>query len=223
MNLSKYINKDFYRKVSLSYYISWVWGIIGGLLLISCSENLDVRNAIEEIPDGTLLINLAIPDPITVETRANVVNEAAVNTLHIFIYSEDEKAFLQHQEINISSIANHQVSVPLNNSARNRQTSIYAVANLNLNDSEISEFQDLSKLKSHLLDDMNSENHIIDLGNGIPMIGSRKVNTASETIATISLYRVVAKITASVSAENYSLEEYQIYVGHVPPQQRKSR
>lgn len=183
--------------------------LILGLLLLSCSESIDFSDGIRDVPEGYLRISLAVPDPATVKTRG--VEESAVNTLHLFFFNTDEDEFLQHYEVNVSNISNNQVLVPLNTKARNQRTSIYAVANLNLTDAQVSEFQELNVLKKYILEDINSESHVINLENGVPMIGNRMVNTASTVISTISLLRDVAKITTDVNAENYSLEEYQIY------------
>lgn len=175
-------------------------------ILQSCSEDLDVNPGINQIEKGVLQINLAVPDPITVSTRDGV-DESKMNVLHVFIFNEGETALYQHVKIDGSAITGNSVAIPLNSSAKDQQSMIYVVAN----EEGVANFTTVSEIKSFVLNHANPDTHKIDVSAGIPMIGKQKVNTASATIATLNLYRNLAKLTTTVAAEGYELEEYNLY------------
>ena len=169
-------------------------------LLQSCSEDLDVSYGIYDIPEGYIALNLAVPDPVTVSTRA--VNESAINNLDIFIFNENGDGFYQYHKVGSVISTDNKVYVPLNNQARNNNVIIYAVANV---DSEsIKDITSIESLRKYLLDKSLADGYL-------PMIGFSKINTAINNTPTISLYRSVAKISASVDLGKGDLMGIQLY------------
>ena len=171
------------------------------LSLAACSDNLDFSSGIEsKLPDGYIRLNLAVPDPLVVNTRA--VDESGINNLEIFIFDEDETGFLQHQTI--TNVSGTSVGLSLANNVRNKTVIIYAVANVPAE--QIKDITSVDPLKKYnLQDDLKEVEYL-------PMIGRGKVNTADESTSTISLYRSVAKITAECDPKTEAtFKELRVY------------
>lgn len=169
-------------------------------MMFSCSEEIDFSEGIKEIPDGTLLINLAVPAPERVATRA--ASESDVHRLDVFIFSENGNALYQYFKFeDLSIVEEGSVSLALNASASDKPVIIYAVANV----ADLSETSSIEALRKHILEAS------VNIESGFPMIGYRSVNTANVTTTTVSLYRSVAKISALSSVEGTSVTGLHIY------------
>ena len=175
--------------------------LLFALLFTGCSEDMDVTPGINEVPEGYIMLNIAVPEPTVVNSRA--VDESKINVLEVFIFDKDNNSFLQHQTVNGSGISNNTVSIALNSTVLNKgNVNIYAVANV----SGISELISIEELRKKLLEgELNLES------TGFPMIGNAIVDTKSTVTATIPIYRSVAKLSVSSEASGYTLEEYRIY------------
>lgn len=168
--------------------------------LSGCSEDLDVTEGIKEIPEGTLQLSFAIPDPEVVKTRAT---EYDINSLEVFIFSKDGSRFLQHRSYAPVSITGEgNVTLPLNTSAKGQEILIYAVANVQ---------HDISGLET--VDALRKETLLsqVKIEDGFPMIGSVTVNTAILNAATVSLYRDVAKVSALSAVSNTKVTGFRLY------------
>ena len=172
--------------------------LILAMAMMSCSEQIDFSEGIKELPDGYLRLDLAVPDPVRVNTRAG---ESDIQNLEVFIFSKDETTFYQHLSYPGTSLTNGSVGVALNGAARNAEITIYAVAN----NETCKDIQTVAGLKEHVISSLDQEN------TGLPMLGFQSVNTAVDNNATISLYRAVAKLSAKSSVVNTSVSQLRIY------------
>lgn len=172
--------------------------LILAMAIMSCSEQIDFSEGVKELPDGYLRLDLAVPDPVRVNTRAG---ESDIQNLEVFIFSKDENTFYQHLSYPGTSLTNGSVGVALNGAARNAEITIYAVAN----NETCKDIQTVAGLKEHVISSLDQEN------TGLPMLGFQSVNTAVDNNATISLYRAVAKLSAKSSVANTSVSQLRIY------------
>ena len=185
---------------ALQSLIIIAFAVVTSVFIPSCSDNVDVKQGINEIEEGCLKINLAVPEPVTVATRD--LNESSINNLEVFIFSGENNAFIQHNSVDSRNIVNNEVYLPLGDKARNSSTLIYAVANVE--PSLINEITSVSDLRQFVLSD--------NFDNGyLPMIGFKTVNTATNNSPTISLYRNAAKISAKSSVQDVELTGIQLY------------
>lgn len=193
--IGKIVKKKLGGRIGIATLLSMM---VAGLT--GCSEDLDFRGGINEVPEGTLQISFAVPDPIVVKTRG--IDETAINNVDVFIFSNDTKSLIQHQSLDAQYVTDNTIHLSLKDQARNANVLIYAVANVNgTNIQGGSEIDDLRKFE---LDQ--------DIKDGfLPMIGYATVNTALNNSPTISLYRSEAKVSVSCKEGVGTVEGIEIY------------
>ena len=217
MNLFSNIKKVFSRKAKSSLIhntlslIPYTLSLILAAMLPSCSEDLDVSDGIEGVPEGYMQINIAVPDPTIVSTRSGI-DESIVNTLKVFIFSQDGMSKLQEVD-EFTSLSGNSVSFSLNGNARDKDVLIYAVANV----SGITGINSSDDLRKYTLTPVlayidNSDNiKANNFSNGLPMVGYSSVNTSDGNNVTVPIYRAVAKISAVSSVAEVSVSKIWIY------------
>lgn len=173
--------------------------VTAAFLLGGCSEDLDVSSGIENISEGTLKINLAVPAPEKISTRAT---DRDINRLDVFIYSQNGQPLLQYQSYeNVSFAGEASIPLALNSSSKDKTVQIYVVANV----AGLNSGSSIDDLRKKVLSDE------LSFDNGFPMIGLKSVNTSTETSTTVSLLRDVAKVSVKSSVSGVSIPNIKVY------------
>ncbi|MCH5230080.1 MAG: hypothetical protein J1F12_08845 [Muribaculaceae bacterium] len=172
--------------------------------LVSCSDDTDFSSGVN--PENQhIVIQFALPDMTSVLTRATTDKD--LNTIDVFVFGQgvtpDEfSTFITHEYYDQKKIVDNTISLNLSSDVRGKDVLLYVVAN---GDDGVKNIGSLEELRKYIISSP------ISLEAGLPMIGSKKVNTLS-TLETLVLYRTVAKVTAECEDEaKAKLNGLQIY------------
>lgn len=170
--------------------IKWMAPVLGVIMLTGCTDDLEIRNNI--IPEGTLELNLAIPELEMVQTRATEDPEKNISELTVFIYGSDN-SFIDKQSFATISSGN-KVNLQLGSNAQNKNLKLYVVANANSN------FVSLSDQSLSTVQNIQLETTSID-GKKLVMTGLKDVSS-NTTSVDVELKRVAAKFIITVDNVN---------------------
>lgn len=187
MKISKYIN---FKTLALL-------SVIG---LAGCADDIDYRT--EDIQDGTIQIQLEVPEAVIVSTRAQSAEEKAVNNLTVFVFNADGSELYDKVKVNDALINNNIATVVLNDKAKGKAVSLYAIANAEITNT-VSSIADLEQV---------AVTGAISLTNGLPMTGKTSTLAAGTHSASLALNRIVAKVSMAFAqgVSNYTLQGFDV-------------
>lgn len=185
----------------------------------SCSDDLDVNEGVKGgVFDGTITLNVSIPDATVVATRSIADDEKTISGSHyalIYQKGENDKYTLLRapETINLNGVTS-QVSLSVSKSLDLDNLKIVVVANLN--SSEAASIANLA-VGSSLTEGLISVNTVTStlVSNTQPekpfVMSATAVEGTTSGSFTVDLQRTVAKVSIQSSASNFTLSEYTMY------------
>ena len=171
-------------------------------ILSSCSDDLDIRNGIDDVPEGCLQINFAIAEPEIIKTRGE--NDIKSLTLYVFDADASKGTFYQKEEITTSVTDGTKVTIQLAGDAKNNDIILYAVANVPSEVNLPANPESIDDIKKIELTQTISENALV-------MNGESATVSVGASSASVTLSRVASKMTIQqTTVDGYRVEGFQL-------------
>lgn len=171
--------------------------------LLSCSDEIRLRDMQETETEGRLLINMSVSAPEIVKTRGE---ENSINSIDVLFFEDGElvKKY-QTNTITISDKGIANVQIPLNSEITNLsdEADIIIIAN-----NKITESSNLEVLEKLTYDEINTENIVMSWRGKKTDISDNKLGSSESPI---SLVRSVSKIQVSNSTPDFKLKSYELH------------
>lgn len=194
---------------------------LGACLLIlgalaSCSDDLEVRNAISDFDEGNIHLSISIPDAEVVHTRAQTNDEKTINNTscshYALVYTTatgDKPGTLVHRQklTNLAENVVQTIELP-----KSSATNVKIVVVANLPSAQASQVEALS-IDSNYASLLNILTTALSSEPTAPFVMSGVASYSEPNKYSAELHRSVAKISieASSSVSNFTLTGYEMY------------
>lgn len=195
-----------YPRIRVSKYHTLILTTVFlGAFLSGCSDDLEVREGINDGFDGNLTLKINIPESDIVETRAeadHTADEKALNVTgnhYAFMFNQDGSLYQQFP-ISISDTKNTE-EITVSKSLNLNTIKMVVVANA---PAAINDVTDYNGLLSKLTASSTAQPAKYFVMSGI-------ASSSGPGTYTVNLQRSVAKVSLSASASNFTLTGYTMY------------